>query len=100
MARERILAEHEIEGRVEPLRRDLPRAERAAREARREQRLADAANRSGASIAAMRSMTVSTGNAAACRDLAERIGLKTGKAILGDREDRRVDGIGYRRRRR
>ena len=39
------------------------------------------------------------GNAAALRDLSERIGLKARQTVLRDGEDRGVDGIRNRRRR-
>ena len=82
MPRERILPKHEIEGRIELCRRYLPRAERAAREARREHRLPYATDRPGSEH---RRDALDDGLdrkiAAGC-DLAERVGLKTGKAIL------------------
>ena len=82
MPRERILPEHEIEGRIELRRRHFPRAERAAREARREHRLPYPTNRPGFEH---RRDSLDDGldrKLAAGRDLAERVGLKTGKAIL------------------
>jgi hypothetical protein len=80
--RERIIPEHKIEGRIELRRRHLPRAERAARETRREHRLPYSTNRPGFEH---RRDALDDGidrNLAAGGDLAERVGLKTGKAIL------------------
>ena len=98
MAGKWILAEHVLERGVEPFRRDLPRDERALREAGGEQRLPDAADRSGAQHRRDAFDDDVDVEAGTLRDLPKRIRLKSAQPILGDGQDGRIDGVGNRRR--
>src|SRR5579875_142330 len=93
MTGKRILGEHEVEGRVELLRRNLPGRKRPGGEVRRHQRLPHPSNRPGLHH---RDDPLEDGfdrDARARRDLTERILEKTGDAVLGDGEDGGVDRI-------
>ncbi len=94
VAGERVVVEHELERCVELLVRHLPGDERAFRQIRGHERLAHAADRAGAKHdpdALHDRLYVDTRQ---FRDLAEGIADESGDAILGDRQNLRVDRIG------
>ena len=98
VAGERIVLDHEVERRVELFGRHLPRDERAFGEVRGHQRLPHAADRAGAQHGADALDDGLDVDAGLLGDHADRIAYESLNAILGDRQDPRVDRIGMSNR--
>ena len=93
MAGERVALEHEVERLVQTLLGHLPGDQRALREVRREERLADAAYRPRCEQCPHAFDYGFDGDAGAARDLAEGVSLEALELVLGDGEDGGVYGV-------
>jgi hypothetical protein len=90
---ERIFPKEEVEAGVETIRRDLPRHQRAWREARRHERLPDAPDRSGREHGPQAFDHGVDVDPRLRRDLRDRVGQESRDAVLRDGEDPGIDGI-------